>query len=75
MLAPIRIGCTFQRMKMISASSSRPPMILPIRIHREIGIDRPFNTSNTVYTHNTNIAIKYEVFQRKVSYEQCTVYK
>lgn len=44
---------TFHRIKMISARSSRPPIILPIRIHREIGIERPFRTSNTVYTHNT----------------------
>lgn len=36
-------------MKMISARSSNPPMMLPIRIHREIGMARPFNTSSMVY--------------------------
>lgn len=34
---------------MIRANSSRPPMTLPIRIHSEMGIALPFNTSSTVY--------------------------
>lgn len=40
---------TFHSMKMIRASSSKPPMMLPIRIHSEMGIALPFSTSNTVY--------------------------
>lgn len=36
-------------MKMMRASSSKPPIMLPIRIHSEMGIARPFNTSSTVY--------------------------
>lgn len=40
---------TFHSMKMIRARSSKPPMMLPIRIHNEIGIARPFSTSSTVY--------------------------
>lgn len=31
------------------ARSSKPPMMLPIRIHSEMGIARPFSTSSTVY--------------------------
>lgn len=39
---------TFHSMKMIRARSSKPPMMLPIRIHSEMGIARPFSTSSTV---------------------------
>lgn len=40
---------TFHKMKMIRASSSKPPMMLPIRIQSEMGIARPLRTSSTVY--------------------------
>lgn len=36
-------------MKMIRASSSKPPMMLPIRIQSEMGIARPLRTSSIVY--------------------------
>lgn len=40
---------TFHSINIMSASSSKPPMTLPIRIQSEMGIARPFSTSNTVW--------------------------
>lgn len=40
---------TFHNMKMIRASSSKPPIMLPIKIQSEMGIARPLRTSSTVY--------------------------
>lgn len=52
-------------MKMIRARSSKPPMMLPIRIHKEIGMARPFSTSNTVYQKNKMFRSGHYLFLSK----------